>query len=201
MKKRFTEEVETYTVLILQLDEYKGSARNLPNGFEILSFEKHDLVRAQEKRILQELFDDWAIPYCGKLRGWRVDSPVFVVQGNRLVGGVYLCVGNEFDEDSQQGQLHYAFMDPAFRGQGIYSVIFGGAVKCARVWGLRTLYLNSDRYMLPEVYLRWGAKPYKVISKTSRWSQNRILRPVRPYLRALGRQLRLVAQWIKPPCA
>ena len=41
------------------------------------------------------------------------------------------------------------------------------AVERAGSWGLEGLYLNSDRHMLPEVYERWGARPWRIITKPS----------------------------------
>ena len=182
--KRFTEQVETYTVLILRLDEYKASERKLPAGFEFASLAQTVALRKQERKVLQQLFDDWEIPYCHRLRGWRQDSPIFVVRGGELAGGVYLCDQNEFDDDPTSGQIHYVFTAPRFQGNGIYSVIFGEAVKRAQAWGLEKIYFNTDRHLLPEVHLRWGGKLWKVIPKPSRLPQNglgRALRSVRRY--------------------
>jgi GNAT superfamily N-acetyltransferase len=193
MNRRFTEPVDTYTVLILNFDDYRGTSRELPNGFRFIDEPTRAMMRAQEKKILQQLFEDWDIPFFGKLRGWRADSPIFVAYNNRLIGGVYLCAQNEFDVDPARGQLHYAFMDLEFQGLGIYSVIFREAVERAQHWGLRALFLNSDRYLLPEVYLRWGAQAWRTIVKPSRLPQNELghalriiyapLRRLRWYLR------------------
>ena len=38
-------------------------------------------------------------------------------------------------------------------------------VEKAKEWGLGGLVLNSDRHLLPEVYLRWGAEPWKRLPK------------------------------------
>jgi GNAT superfamily N-acetyltransferase len=194
-RKHFTQEVGRYTVLILRLDEYRSSARDFPDGFEFLPQERVGTVRSQEKRKLIRLFDDWEFPYYRKFRGCREDSPIFVMQGDQLVGGTYLCDKNEFDDDPTRGQLHYAFIDPRFQGRGVYSAIFRRVVSQARSWGLQELYLNSDRYMLPEVYLRWGAKSWKTIPKASRLPQNgvgSILRVFYPYLRNFRRQVRRI---------
>ena len=166
--KRFTEEIDKYTVLILRISEFEQPSRILPEGFVFLSPEGYSLIRRQEKSLLRQVFDDWDIPYYGKIAGLRHDSRILVVSQDRLVGGLYVCEKNEFDNKKDRGQLHYAFMDPNFRGLGIYSVIFSEAVKRATAWGLEELYLNSDRYLLPEVYMRWGAKVYTVIEKSKR---------------------------------
>ncbi len=192
----FTEEVQTYTILVLSLDEYRAMSRSLPEGFTFLQPDQAQTVRAQEMRILKQHFDDWNVPYHRQLKGWRPESPIFVVQKENLVGGVYLCDRNEFDDDPVSGQLHYAFMAPEMRGQGIYSAIFSAAVHRARDWGLERLYLNSDRHLLPEVYLRWGAQPWRIIEKSSHWMNTRLARIIldfHPGLRFLPR--RLVRAW------
>jgi GNAT superfamily N-acetyltransferase len=202
-KHRFTEEVDTYSILILHLGNYRASNRELPTGFDFVGPEQRPSIRAQEKQRLQTVFDDWDVPYCGRLPGWRIDSPVYVAHRLALVGGVYVCDQNEFDNDPARGQLHYAFMDPKFQGLGIYSVIFREAVRRANEWGLQVLYLNSDRYMLPEVYLRWGAQPWKTITKRNRmtgttvgrWSQM-----LYPPLRRMRRRIRLAWQMWREPC-
>lgn len=174
MSKRFTEPVDTYTVLILNLDDYCGTARELPDGFHFIDEQTRATMRAQEKKILQQLFDDWDIPYFGKLRGWRADSPIFVAKGDELIGGAFLCDRNEFDDNILHGQLHYLFTKASARGQGIYTLVFRQAVERARDWGLQALYVNTDRYGIPQVHLRWGAKIVKVIPKPSRLPQNRV---------------------------
>lgn len=189
---RFTQEVDTYTILTLRLEDYKTSKRQLPAGFKLSG--RLDQLRTQEKRLLQELFEDWRVPFSNRLPGFREDSPIFVVQGEQLVGGAFVCDKNEFDADPSRGQLHYAFIDPTFQGMGIYSVIFREAVNRALGWGLQELYLNSDRYMLPEVYLRWGARSWRVVRKPSRLPRNafgEVLRQIRRRARALGRDERL----------
>lgn len=170
--RKFTQEVDTYTVLTLKLSDYVPSTRELPAGFKFLEDEARADFRQQERKLLQEMFDDWDIPYCRKLLGFREDSAIYVAEAHRLVGGAFLCDKNEFDQDSANGQLHYAFIDSHFQGMGIYSVIFREAVNRAQAWGLQILYLNSDRYLLPDVYLRWGAKPWKQITKSSRLPRN-----------------------------
>jgi len=195
---RFTAEVETYTVLILGLDEYQPTRRDLPPEFAFLDAGKSKTLRNQERIVLRTVFDDWDIPYSGKLRGWRDDSPLFVMHDDQLAGGLYLCDQNEFDEDPKHGQLHYVFVAPHFQGRGLYSVLFREAVKRAANWGLTHMYLNSDRYLLPEVYLRWGAKPYKQINKSSRALRVGSLQAppwiARP-LRRMSRQFRRALQY------
>ena len=194
--ERFTEEVQTYTVLLLNLDAYRASMRTLPDGFEFLDPAHRDLVRDQERHLLQQFFEDWDVPYCGKLCGWRADSPVFVVKGNQLVGGVYLCDKNEFDAEPARGQLHYFFVHPSFRTHGIHSANVREAVCRARAWGLREVYVNTDRHLLPQVYIRWGARPLKQITKSSRLPRN----GVGDLARQLWRQARRVSRVLRELC-
>ncbi len=161
----FTAEIGEYVVLRLELEAFRGSARQLPAGFQMADPAVRVALTHQEKTLLQRYFRHWKGPHRGRLKGWRADSPILVTKDGNLVAGVYLCVANEFDGDPAWGQLHYAFMEPACKGQGIYSVMFREAVERARRWGLRGLYLNSDRHQLPEVYERWGAVPWKRIAK------------------------------------
>ena len=161
---QFTDEVEEYTILKLDLADYPGTSRRLAEGFRIAGPEVRPAVRARERSLIQSHFLSWAAPYYGELPGWREASPLYLLDGELLIGGVYLCSLNQYGEEGV-GQLHYAYMDPTYRGRGLYSSLFAEAVARARSWGLRGLYLNSDRFMLPEVYLRWGARPYRVHRK------------------------------------
>ncbi|MCL4486523.1 MAG: GNAT family N-acetyltransferase [Chloroflexi bacterium] len=169
---QITDVANHYTVLLLNLDKYKESTRVLPTGCEFLGSCASAEVRSQEKELLQRVFEDWDIPYSGRLPGWQADSPVFVVNGSQLIAGVYLCNRNEFDDDPLRGQLHYFFVRPEYRAGGIHSANVREAVRQARVWGLRALYVNTDRRLLPEVYIRWGAEPLRQIAKPSRIPHN-----------------------------
>ncbi len=193
--RRFSAEIDTYVVLLLDLNEYRATSRAPLDGFEIAGAERCQALRKQEKIMLKDKFEDWEIPYCARLRGWRSDSPIYVAHGEELVGGVYLCDKNEFDEDPARGQLHYAFINSRFQGMGIYSMIFREAVRRADTWGLKGLYLNSDRHLLPDVYLRWGAKPWKEVKKPSRLPYNAI----GGILRAVRRRLVSIKwMWFNP---
>lgn len=161
----FTAEIDKYVVLKLKLEDYRPSERLLSAEFEMADGRLKSEVARDERRLLQRYFRNWKAPYCGQLKGWREDSPIYVLRDGRLIGGVYLVAGNEFDDDQTWGQLHYAFMEPSCKGMGIYRAIFTTAVDRARSWGLEGLYLNSDRYLLPEVYTRWGGVYWKTIAK------------------------------------
>jgi GNAT superfamily N-acetyltransferase len=161
----FTALVDEYVVVRLALADYRGSDRPFPQGYELADPTTYARTRRAQKRFLKQHFRHWKAPYRGRLNGWRDDSPVHVLHEGRLVGGVYLCDRNEFDDDPGWGQLHYAFMDASCQGQGIYSRMFNEVVKRARSWGLEGLYLNSDRNLLPEVYERWGGVRWKTIRK------------------------------------
>lgn len=199
----FTAEVETYTILILQLDEYKPTTRSLSREFQFCSPDQIQAFRAKERKILELLFDDWEFPYCRRMAGICDDSAVWVTSGKELVGGAWVCNRNEFDDHPERGQIHYAFMNRKFQGMGIYSVIFAEAVRRAKAWGLQELYLNSDRYMLPEVYLRWGARPLRVVAKRTRFGHNRVgrvLAPIYPWLRMCRRRAKQLWYNTFPPC-
>lgn len=161
----FTAETNEFVVLRLRLDAYRATQRSLPEGYEVLP-EPVDRAphRMEEKRLLKRYFLAWRKPFYGRLAGFREDSPVFAVHRGSLVCGVYLVDDNELG-DPGWGQLHYAFIDPAHRGKGLYSVVFCEAVCRARHWGLEGLVLNSDRHLLPEVYIRWGATPSYTLRK------------------------------------
>ena len=160
----FTDELDEYVVLRLPLDSYKPSARALEAGFHIAGGEVRSQVRRTERELLRASFRNWSAPYDGKLNGWREDSPIYALYEEKLVGGVYVCDQNEFGE-SHWGQVHYAFLDPSLRGRGIYSLLFKEAIRRAQRWGVHGVILNSDRYLLPELYVKWGAIPWKTISK------------------------------------
>ncbi|HEX6883509.1 MAG TPA: GNAT family N-acetyltransferase [Planctomycetota bacterium] len=161
----FTAEIDRYVVLKLDLSAYRGSGRLPPPGCRLADPERGRSVARAERRLLRRNFRHWKAAFRGRLRGWRPDSRLLVLREERLVAGVYLVAANEFDDDPRWGQLHYAFVDPACKGQGLYSHLFGAAVERARSWGLVGLYLNSDRHLLPEVYQRWGAVPWRTLPK------------------------------------
>ncbi len=164
-ERDFTAELDHYIVLKLVLAEYRGTRREMPQGFTLCSVAERARVARTEKRLLQTYFSDWKAPLRGRLEGWRPDSPVFALHHGKLVGGVYLVDASAFDPDPRWGELHYAFMDPAYRGCGVYSAIYAAAVARALSWGLEGLYLNSDRHMLPEVNERWGAVRWRTFEK------------------------------------
>lgn len=164
----FTSPIDEYIVLKLSLSDYRPTTRLLDDQYRICGFETRDHVRKQERRLLTRFFENWSGPYEGTLKGWRKDSPTYVLHNNRLVAGVYLCSENEFNEGESWGQVHYAFIHPSHKGKGVYSVLFREVVEKAKTWNLKGLILNSDRYLLPDVYLRWGATPWKKIKKKPR---------------------------------
>ena len=177
-QEHFTSLIDEYVVLKMLLSDYKRTTRALPQGYRISGPEARNSVREEEAALLADNFEHWSGPYEGTLKGWREDTPIYVVYHDNLVAGVYLCAQNEFDEDERWGQVHYAFMHPEHRGKGLYSVLFARVVEKAREWGLEGLILNSDRHLLPDVYLRWGAKPWKRIPKPQRRSRRSLLRRI-----------------------
>lgn len=162
----FSQQTENYYVLKLELKDYKGTPRSLPHNAEIAQPIIRNMIRRDEKRLLKSYFRNWRAPYYGRLVGWRDDSPIHIVIKGKLVCGVYLCNRNEFDNDPDWGQLHYPFVDRRQKGKGLYSNVFGELVRRAKSWGLKGIYINTDRYEHPEMYERWGAVHWKVIPKT-----------------------------------
>jgi GNAT superfamily N-acetyltransferase len=187
---QFTDEVDDYTILKLDLADYPGTTRQLADGYRIAGPEVRPAVRARERSLIRSHFLSWASPYFGELRGWRDDSPLYLLHKDVLIGGIYVCALNQYGEEGV-GQLHYAYMDPAYRGKGLYSSLFALAVARARAWGLRGLYLNSDRFMLPDVYLRWGAKPYRVHHK----ARNKVARTAWSLIRRAKNGLIALKHW------
>ena len=161
----FTAEINEYVVFTLELIDYRPSKRQIPDAYEILpSTSSRTPYRHKEKELLKRYFRAWRRPFFGKLSGFREDSPVLLCHGDDLVCGVYLCDENQYQRP-RWGQLHYAFIEPAHQGKGLYSGLFREVVRRADSWGLSGLILNSDRHLLPEVYERWGAIPYERIHK------------------------------------
>ncbi len=163
----FGEELDKYVVLKLPLDKYKGTTRTLEAGFKIAGFEVREKIRKDEKRLLKLYFCNWTAPYYGNLRGWRYDCPIYILYQGRLVSGLYLCDQDEFNEKERWGQLHYFFTDPAFKGKGLHSILIREAIHRAKSWNLQGVIINTDRYMLPETYIKWGAIPWKETKKTT----------------------------------
>jgi GNAT superfamily N-acetyltransferase len=160
--------------------------------------------RDAERKLLRVYYDDWNVPFCGRLAGWRADSPIYVLRRGALVGGVYLCDKNEFGDEPSFGQLHYPFVASSERGKGIYSILFAQLVERARLWGLDgviiTLLLTPDRLFQVPMYQRWGAVEER------RMRPPMILPAIVPVpLRLLARRLRRVAMdawqlYVAPPC-
>jgi SAM-dependent methyltransferase len=173
----FSELIDEYVVFKLELSSYQGTRRSLPSEARFAPPEIRDEIREDEKRLLQLYFQVWEKPFEGQLPGWREDSPIYLLWNEKLICGVYLCEKNEFNDENFWGQLHYTFMDPQFRGRGLYSVVFHEAVQRAKIWGLKGLYLNTDRYLLPMMYERWGATFWKRIPKNIANSKRSNIRP------------------------
>jgi GNAT superfamily N-acetyltransferase len=197
---QFSEETDLYQVVVLDINDYQPLGRSLPEGFAIQSSDLPSELRQQERQILRGLFADWQLPYCGRLTGWRSESRLYLICGDQLAGGVYLCDRNEFDECDTHGQLHYPFMAPHFQGRGLHAFVFASLVQRAAAWGLTHIYINSDRRHLPEVYVRWGAKPYRQIAKRAAFPA--LARWPRLYKSLRQMKRKLVHVWPEPadPC-
>ena len=179
----FSDEIDRYVVLKLPLDRFRAAERAPDPDLCITSKRPGRSLRRDEQRCLKNNFRRWPLPYWGLLNGWRADSLVYAVHEGRLVGGAYLCENNEFGEPGW-GQVHYVFVDEPYRGRGIYSALFREVVLKARRWGLAGVILNPDRHLLPEMYVRWGARVWKQVGKEKRSRS--------PFALA-GRALRLAA--------
>ena len=163
---KFGDELDRYVVLKLRLNQCKNTACQLETDFQIAGSEVRERVRKDEKRLLKLYFHNWKVPYSGNLKGWRNDSPIYILCRGKLVSGLYLCDRNEFNEGTNWGQLHYFFTDPAFKKKGLHSILVREAINRAKSWKIQGLIINTDRYMLPEVYMRWGAIFWKEIKKS-----------------------------------
>ena len=164
------EEFIEYVVLKIPVDKYRVTNRALEKGFRVAGFEAREKIKKTEKRLLKSTYIYWKLPYLGKIKGWKEDSPVYILYKDELAGAVYVCDQNQFDEDNW-GQLHYAFMEPSFKKKGLYSIMFREAVFKTRQWGLEGMILNipitpkKGENLTPKLvidaYLRWGAVPWK----------------------------------------
>ena len=125
-----------YTVLELDLDDYKSKNRCMAPGYEFHKGTPTSANRWREALLLVPHFVLWPKPLCGRLAGFRSDSRVFLLHEGKLVAGVYLCAANDLAR-SDWGQLHYAFIHHDRQGHGLYGVIFQEAVQIAREWGFK----------------------------------------------------------------
>jgi SAM-dependent methyltransferase/ribosomal protein S18 acetylase RimI-like enzyme len=163
----FSQERDCYAILRWPLSAFRRSGRSLPDGYRIVRPPVPASLRSQEKQLLQQNFPSWQTPYQGQLAGFRPDSPIYICSGEQLVGGLYVCADHEFERNRHWGQLHYFFVDPAYRGKGLHTILVEEAMEQARCWNLDGVYVNTDRYGLPEVYQRWGAELWKEIPKAN----------------------------------
>jgi len=163
----FSAVTDRYIVLKMPVDRYTGTDRVLKDSLVFAGDEMREKIRKEEKRLLKLNFKVWKVPYYRRLPGWRTDTPIYVLHNNRLVGGVYICDRNQFEEP-EWGQLHYCYIAPAYKGKGIYSVMFKEAILKIVSWGLDGLVLNTDRFLHQELYEKWGAAVWKTIDKRRR---------------------------------
>lgn len=154
-----------YIVLSLPINHYNGTSHTLESDFQIAGAEVREIIKKDEKRLLRLYFDRWDLPFSGKLNGWRNDSPIYILHNSILVSGIYLCDNNEFNEGNNWGQLHYFYTDPAYKKKGFHSILVQHAINRAKSWNLQGVFINTDRYLLADVYMRWGAVIWKEIKK------------------------------------
>lgn len=164
--ENFTALMDKYIILHLDINDYNPSKAELP---EYLSVEygepSNKRLKKQYKHLLKKYFFEWKDPYFGNLKGYRNDSLIRVMKGKELIAGGILCKGNQYDNNIEQGQLHYVFVIPKYRGRRIYTYLSNVAVKRAKEWGLKGIYFCTDRKGLPDVKRRWGYKEVKTIEK------------------------------------
>jgi ubiquinone/menaquinone biosynthesis C-methylase UbiE/GNAT superfamily N-acetyltransferase len=162
-----------YVILRLKLDQFRPSGRQMPSSLHFGPPRLPEQLRGQERDLLKLNFACWDLPFEGRVAGSRQDSGVFILDGqSKLVGGIYLCDKNEFDTSIPWGQLHYFFVHPDYKGQGIHSLLFAEGIRRAGDWGLEGVFINTDRHGLPELYQRWGAQLWKTIPKGHGPEQN-----------------------------
>ncbi len=187
---KFGDILDKYVVLKLPLNRYKGKSRNLEIDYQIVGSEVRERIKKDEKRLLKLYFRQWLAPYSGNLKGWRSDSPIYVLYQQRLVSGIYLCSQNEFNDDTSWGQLHYFFTEPAFKKKGLHSILVKQAIDRAKSWNLQGVIINTDRHLLTDVYMRWGAIPWKKIQKVH--PDKVPLALIKRFLRQAGKLIQLL---------
>lgn len=171
--------LDKYIVLKLPLSLHKVKSHILKSDFQIAGAEVREKIRNDEKRLLSLYFDNWSLPFYGKLNGWRNDSPVYMMHNGVLVSGVYLCDNNEFDDGNDWGQLHYFYTEPAYKKIGLHSILVEHAINIAKSWNLRGVLINTDRHLLADVYMRWGAVVWKEIKKRNPSKSSLMLTKIR----------------------
>src|SRR5262249_1363957 len=107
----FSKVRDAFVILKLPLDSYRQSARSLPPGYDLGRSKLNAAQRSRERQLLEVNFPTtWRGVFSRRTAGWRPDTPVYVLKGDELVGGLYLCAGHEFEEGPDWGQLHYFFV-------------------------------------------------------------------------------------------
>jgi GNAT superfamily N-acetyltransferase len=180
--KKFGDVVDKYLVLKLPLNLHNGPSYTIESDFQIAGAEVREKIRNDEKRLLSLYFENWRLPFYGKLNGWRVDSPLYILHKDILVSGIYLCDNNEFNEGINWGQLHYFYTEPAYKKRGLHSILVELAIKKAKSWNLQGLLVNTDRYLLAEVYMRRGAVIWKEIKKANPFKSSSTFRKIKDRL-------------------
>lgn len=189
----YPDEIDEYVVLKLSFDQYSGTSRDLGEEYEIAGHEVKSKVYSKEKSLLRSNFITWAKPYFGDLKGWEENSPIYMLCRSKLVGGVYLCSASEY-ADEEWGELQYAYVDPEYKGRGIYSVLFNEAVERARQWGLTGFILKTDRNNAIQLYIKWGAE---LVERESKVSSNKYVMYLHTSLRKLNNYRMIVKHTLK----
>lgn len=161
---RFSDIIDRYTVMKMPVNGYAGTEWAWPEDICVAGAEVRKQICKQEKKNLKRNFKAWKSPFYGRLPGWRQDTPMYVVRGDCLAGGAYVCDENEFGEPGW-GQMHYNYIVPDYRGRGLFSLLFKEVMAKAVAWDLDGIMINTDRFLHPDIYQRWGAVVWKTIAK------------------------------------
>lgn len=157
---RSVKEGEKFFLLRLKLANYTHTHLTVPRNAEITSNLADRAMQDEEHRLLRLHFPNWQRPATKTLPGWREDSAVYLLWDGSLVGGMYICAGNEVSgQPAGWGQLHYFFADPSFKGIHSYMHLIDEAVRRARAWELEGVYIKTDRPKVARLFQYLNAVP------------------------------------------
>jgi hypothetical protein len=162
---KFSKVRDDFVILKLPLESYRESTRSLPPGYYLGPSTLNTAQRSRERQLLEINFpESWHGVSSRRTAGWR-PTRRYVLKGDELVGGLYLCAEHGDRGGSDWGQLLLLRGEDERRRAALDSC--GEAVRRAPP-GAGGVFINSDRFGLPEVYQRWGATLWKVIPKANR---------------------------------
>lgn len=157
-------EGEKFFLLRLKLADYTHAHVTISPRAQITSTLADAAMRDDERRLLRLHFPNWQRPATKNLPGWRENSAVYMLWDGRLVGGMYLCAGNEVSEQpAGWGQLHYFFADPDFKAIQSFMHLIDESVRRARVWELEGIYVKTNRPKVARFFKYLNAVPCQII--------------------------------------